>query len=127
MDEVVERLVKIAAADEEFATATREHEKFKDLVKTPAWVSLETHVRRILDKSLAQLAAILLHSEDPLDQRKLDYMRGYVKGMQAVVDFPTNLDEDFDRQIERAWRRAHKAAELSGDDTEQEAVNAISD
>ena len=119
-DTFLDRLVKIAAEDKEFALAAREHLKFVALSESQAWVALEKHVNSLTEKAVKQIAAVILSGEE-VDQRELDRLRGYVKGMQAVVNFPKTIDADFDKQLERAWRRATAQAAQSGDDTEQEA------
>lgn len=118
-DSFLERLVKVASEDKVFAKAAQDHLKFTALADSQAWLALEEHINGFTERAVAQVAAILLSGRE-VDQRELDRLRGYVQGMKAVVAFPKTIDANFDKQLERAWRRATTQAAQSGD-TDKEA------
>lgn len=112
---LLDHLVEIAAQDEDFTKAAMEHEKFAALHATPAWVALEGHITAVTEGLVGRIATFLLKSDKPVDQRELDRLRGYVEGMRAVAALPSKIDDTFEKQVERAWRRALAQAADSGD------------
>jgi hypothetical protein len=119
-------LVDIAAKDEAFTKAAMEHEKFAALHASPAWVALEGHIKDVTEGLVQRIAAFILKSDKPVDQRDLDRLRGYVEGMRAVAALPSKIDGAFDKQVERAWRRALAQAAGSGDHEQEDDQHGIS-
>lgn len=121
-----DRIMEIAAKDESFVEAAIEHEKFSALADTPAWVAFERHIETVTSRLVQNIATALLKSDEPVNQRELDRLRGYVEGMRAVVAFPKHVQAGFDRKVERAWRRALAQAADSGDNEQEDEQHGIS-
>src|SRR5215471_20530937 len=75
------------------------------LAKHPSWPDLETAVeekRQRIHRSMLVEALYLSTSAKlvpPADQRKLDWARGFIAGMEYVVAVPTNAESSLERTL----------------------------
>lgn len=94
------------AALRDAADTARELAKLKD---HPSWEVLrsefEARKRRYLDKIARQLAAGGIDA-DPLNQREIDYQRGFLRGAQAVLDSPENAIEHLERVLRKEGKES---------------------
>jgi hypothetical protein len=80
------------------------------LKDNPAWVEL----RLIYEERRARQEKILLRSlmsGNPVDQRYIDRMAGYLDGMKDLLDDPGRSEDQFRRALERAEREQGEVSE----------------
>ena len=96
MDEVAQRH---RAA--ELGTLARELHK---LTEMPEWQTLRSVFAEQREAAEVRMAREMFAGgidKSPLDQREVDYRRGFLRGVQAVLDAPADADTAFRKAMER--------------------------
>jgi hypothetical protein len=88
------------------ADTARELAKLKE---HPSWDVLRSEFegrrRRYLDNLARSIAAGGIDA-DPLNQRAIDYQRGFLRGAQAVLDSPENAIEHLERVLRKEGKES---------------------
>jgi len=74
------------------------------LAEHPSWATLRKEFEARKQTYLLKLARqIAAGGKDaaPLDQRELDYQRGFLRGAQAVLDTPDNAIEALEKALQK--------------------------
>jgi hypothetical protein len=95
MPEVVDRQLAL------MGDLARELTKLQEL---PEWDALRQRmdeIRKLMER--AMLSKLLIGNEtvDPIDQRAVDYRRGYLKGTEDFLLYPERLVAQFEKVMER--------------------------
>jgi hypothetical protein len=95
MPEVVDRQLAL------MGDLARELTKLQEL---PEWDALRQRmdeIRKLMER--AMLSKLLIGNEtvDPIDQRAVDYRRGYLKGTEDFLLYPERLVAQFEKAMER--------------------------
>jgi hypothetical protein len=69
------------------------------LEQHPSWAALKNVVAEKQDKFEYELVRALLHSKGMVDQRRLDYLRGFVEGMRWFLEQPGLAEKKLERQL----------------------------
>jgi len=88
----------------ELGDKARELSKLKE---HPSWAVLESEFALRKQNYLASLARDLIAGgvdAEPLDQRKIDYQRGFLRGAQAVLSTPDNAIASLEKALSRENR-----------------------
>ncbi len=79
----------------------------QDLVKlqaSPQWAAFRKRYEEIKDQAARKMASEMLsggEGADPIDQRQVDYRRGYLRGCDDFVAYPERLVARFEKVMER--------------------------
>ena len=82
-------------------------DKARELAKLreyPSWETLRKEFEARRQTYLLKLARQIAAGgpeADPLDQRQLDYSRGFLRGAQAVLDTPDNAIEALEKALQK--------------------------
>jgi len=82
----------------------------QDLVKLqnlPEWGAFRKRYEELHEQAVRRMAADMLsggETAEPLDQRKVDYRRGYLKACDDFVAYPERLVARFEKAMERKQR-----------------------
>ena len=79
-------------------------QELNKLVEYPEWDVLResfAKARAVAEERMAREMFSGGEDKTPLDQRKIDYRRGFLRGVQSVLDAPGNADTAFRKAMER--------------------------
>ena len=74
------------------------------LAEHPSWAVLKAHVDELKQKDAERLARKLMaggEAAQPVDQRSIDYQRGFWRGVDSVFSSPEDAEKALKRAIER--------------------------
>lgn len=73
-----------------------EHDRdlLAQLAAHPGWSLWQRYIAEKRQEYYVRLAAVLLHSPKPVDQRSIDYKRGYWDAARHLLDHPTKVLEE---------------------------------
>lgn len=74
------------------------------LVDHPSWQTLRDELSRVKEAYMGRLARKLLAggiSATPVDQRELDYQRGFFSGAEWILKNPEQAESSFAQALER--------------------------
>lgn len=71
----------------------------QELATHPSWPELEAHVERKRTDFERRLLAHVLHPTAPVDQRQVDYVHGFIDGMQWLVTVPIAAEHRLERTL----------------------------
>jgi len=74
--------------------------RIEALKENRGFLALRERVHEETDGYLKSLAFKMLHSQDPLDQRVIDYKRGFFRGMAWIMALPDT--PKFREELEKA-------------------------
>ena len=69
------------------------------LAQHPAWSTLERVVMERQGEIERLVAVSLLRSSGPVDQQKIDYWRGYIKGIRWFASQPGNAEAKLEKHL----------------------------
>lgn len=61
------------------------------LERNRGWLSLQTHIAQRRSARERQLLHAILNMDAPVDQRKIDYQRGYFDALDWMAGLPTRM------------------------------------
>jgi hypothetical protein len=70
------------------------------LSQHPSWPTLEDAVNEKEEKLRARLLATAFGSPLPINQREVDYMRGYIHGMRWFLAVPENAEARLENYLQ---------------------------
>lgn len=89
---------------EEIKTLGDRAQSLSKLVDHPAWQTLREELDRVREQYTGRLARKLMKggiSATPLDQRELDYQRGFFSGAEWILANPEQAESSFKQALER--------------------------
>jgi hypothetical protein len=105
---ILEEIINLAQEDESFQSIARDYQSYAALQNTPAWVKLNSHLERVLNSFERNLVQQIMSGAE-VDQRRIDYVRGFIIGARSVLSLPGRIEERFERATDQAWDRAVRA------------------
>lgn len=78
------------------------------LTEHPSWPVLREEFAKAREQAERRLAREMLsggETKEPVDQRKIDYRRGFLRGAQAVLDQPELAQHAFEKALETEGTR----------------------
>ena len=78
--------------------------EFEKLTERPEWHTLRAVFEQRKQSYLRKLANDLIaggDKADPLNQREIDYRRGWLRGAQAILDAPEQVIAEFQKALEK--------------------------
>lgn len=106
---LVSLLADEASKDEYLRSGLSEQLAFEELQEHRAWQIIESRLNDKIGLLIEQHARSLMAGA-PVDQRKTDFLRGYIAGVKDLLALPGNVEKNFDRALDRAWERAQVAS-----------------
>lgn len=104
-----------ASKDEALRAGLSEHLAFEELQEHRAWLLIEERLTEKIDILVEQQSRSHMAGA-PVDQRKIDWLRGYVAGVKDLLALPSRIEKNFDKALDRAWLRAQAALAVSTDE-----------
>ena len=90
---------------------------FDGLLEHPGWQRLAEIVRGERDRFLTSVTSALWRGE-VVDQRKLDYTRGFYEGARWIIETPVEAEASLEAAASKAWSLAQiEAARESEEDS----------
>lgn len=71
-----------------------------DLLQHPGFEILKSRIEETKDKQALRLAGTMLHSNDLIDQRKVDEMRGFWRGVDWFIRETKRRANAFEKGVE---------------------------
>jgi hypothetical protein len=85
--------------------------QLSNLKKQPEWKTLREIMEGKRERYFAQLARELVHGRGEIDQRKLDFQRGFWAGVFYLLANPEAAEREFEKAAEKAERLKETADE----------------
>ena len=82
--------------------------EFKKLTEHPSWPTLRAvfaKERERMERATARKVLAGTETADPIDQRVIDYRRGWMRGVQAVLDAPDLAILNFEKALNAEEKR----------------------
>jgi len=104
-EQIADFVAEKAKKDPKVRQTIRDAHLFDSLKSHEGWKRLAEHVRADRERFLMRLAKRLM-SGQVVDQREIDYQRGFYQGAEWVIGHPEEAEASLERAARRAWRMA---------------------
>jgi hypothetical protein len=108
-DSLLAALVDEAVKDESLRDGLGRSLQFQALAESDAWGIMRDKLGDATRRMTRQMANSLM-AGGIADQRRIDYLRGYIEGVDDTLALPGRVVSDFEKALERAYLRAQAAA-----------------
>jgi len=78
--------------------------KLGELKRHPSWAVLKEILEAKKERRFAHFARELMAGREPVDQRKLDFERGFWAGITYILANPEHAEREFEKAVEKAER-----------------------
>jgi hypothetical protein len=118
-EQVADFVAEKAKKDPRVRQTIRDAHLYDSLKQHEGWKRLAEKVRADRERFLAKIARRLMAGE-PVDQREIDYHRGFYQGAEWVIGHPEEAEASLERAARKAWRMARQ--ELAEREAEQDSA-----
>lgn len=102
VEDVAEFVVERAKGDPRVKKIVEDVRLFDGLREHAGWRRLRDSIRADRDRFLLGIARQLMSGQE-VDQRKIDFYRGYFQGALDTVERPEKAEENLERAARHAW------------------------
>lgn len=120
-DEVAAFVAEKARRDPKVREIVDDVRAYEELRQSAGWYRLRRAIAGRREEFIARLTGRLLRGEI-VDQREIDYQRGFFAGAEFVLDQPEKAESNLETAARQAWVMTQLLADETDD--EQERPNA---
>lgn len=115
-EELADFVAERARSDPKVQQVIQEAALFDGLLQNPGWKRLRNRLESSKDNFMLSLASRLMKGEK-VDQRELDFKRGWFKGAEAMILTPEQAEVSLEAAAAEAWRLVRLEAALQHEES----------